>query len=89
MEISGAGAVKLEGRADYQSIKMSGAGGYSGFELISQNCKIDISGVGSADVFVEKELDARISGLGGVSYKGNPDNVISDVSGLGSVGRAD
>lgn len=89
MQVSGAGAVKLKGKADYQRVEMSGAGGYSGFGLESRRARIEISGVGSADVTVYEELDAAISGLGGIKYKGDPENVQSDIGGLGTVNKAD
>ena len=89
LDISGAGAVKLRGKTDTQRIRMSGAGGYAGFEFKSNKAKIDISGVGSADITVYEELDAQISGLGGINYKGNPEFVNSDVGGLGSIKQVD
>ncbi len=85
LDISGAGAVQLSGNVEEQSISMSGAGGYDGEDLISKNCRVSISGVGGASVYVTGELNASVSGIGGVSYRGNPENVKSDVSGLGSV----
>ncbi len=89
LDISGAGAVELSGTADEQDISMSGAGGYDGSDLISRICKISISGVGGAEVFVTEDLEATVSGIGGVSYSGNPANVHSDISGLGSVSEDD
>ena len=85
LDISGAGAVELSGTADEQDISMSGAGGYDAGDLISRICRISISGVGGAEVFVTDDLEANVSGIGGVSYSGNPENVKSDISGLGSV----
>jgi hypothetical protein len=89
LDISGAGAVNLKGNAREQEIIMSGAGGYNGEELMSRICKVSISGVGGADVYVTEELDAQVSGIGGVRYSGNPADVRSDISGLGSVSEAD
>ncbi|MCA6074432.1 head GIN domain-containing protein [Fulvivirga sedimenti] len=85
LDISGAGAVKLQGSAEEQSISMSGAGGYDGDKLESKSCRVSISGVGGAKVYVTQDLFADVSGIGGVSYSGNPKNVQSNVSGLGSV----
>ena len=89
IDISGAGAVELSGITDYQEVNLSGAGGYKGMDLSSKTCIIGISGVGGADVYVEDKLEARISGLGGVNYHGEPEEVLKDVSGLGTVLRAD
>lgn len=89
MDISGAGAVKLKGFAGDATVNMSGAGGLSAYKLITERCKIDISGVGSADIHVENELYASIGGLGGINYRGNPELKRSSVSGLGKIERVD
>ena len=88
LTISGAGVVELSGMAGFQHLNLQGAGGYNGFNLRSQKCEIDISGIGSAEVNVEGELVAEISGLGGVAYKGDPKSVKTNISGLGTVKEA-
>lgn len=85
VSISGAGAVDLEGSTELLEARISGAGSLGAYELYSRDCTISLSGVGGAEVHVEGTLDASISGLGGISYRGNPEQVIKDVSGLGSV----
>ncbi|MDX1629213.1 MAG: head GIN domain-containing protein [Fulvivirga sp.] len=87
--LSGAGAVELKGKADEQNIQMSGAGGLDAFDLISKKCDVDISGVGSANIYVEEELSAEVSGVGGITYKGSPNIVNQNISGLGSIEKAD
>ncbi len=89
LSVSGAGSVDLSGRADEQNISMSGAGGLDAYQLESKVCKIQISGVGSANINVSERLDATVSGVGGISYRGNPEEVKSDVSGLGSISKSD
>jgi len=64
---------------------MSGAGGLDAFDLKAEYARIRISGVGGADIYVTKELDAKISGLGDVTYRGNPANIDKSVSGLGTI----
>ncbi|MBL6449736.1 DUF2807 domain-containing protein [Fulvivirga sp. 29W222] len=85
INISGAGAVELSGNVIEQNIQMSGAGGLEAYDLISQRSKVDISGVGGAAVTVKKRLEATVSGVGGISYRGNPEEVNSNVSGLGTI----
>ncbi|GAA0892474.1 hypothetical protein GCM10009122_21530 [Fulvivirga kasyanovii] len=85
INVSGAGAVELAGNVIEQNIQMSGAGGLEAYDLISQKSKIDISGVGGAAVTVKKQLEATVSGVGGISYRGNPEEVSTNVSGLGTV----
>jgi len=89
LDISGAGAVNLEGKTNSQKIRMSGAGGYKGFDLVSNSADIVISGIGGADILVLEKLDAEISGLGGISYRGGAEDVQTNVSGLGTIQKAD
>lgn len=87
VNISGAGAMELKGKVMEQNIQMSGAGGLNAKELVSQKCKIEISGVGGASVYVQKELNASVSGVGGITYSGNPTEVKTEISGLGTITR--
>ncbi len=89
LDISGAGAVELRGFARDLKISMSGAGGLDAEELESEICDVSISGVGGASLFVTRELKASVSGVGGVSYRGNPEIVNKNVSGLGSIKAED
>ena len=83
--ISGAGAMELTGQVVEQRIQMDGAGGLDASDLVSQNCEIEISGVGGAAIHVTERLRATVSGVGGISYRGNPSDVQKDVSGIGTV----
>lgn len=87
MNISGAGLIKLSGKTRSEYLELSGAGHLDAFELVSEECNLNLSGVGKANVFVTERLNASVSGIGGVSYRGNPDNVIENVSGLGKIKR--
>lgn len=89
LDLSGAGAVELTGRTVEQNIQMNGAGGLDAGKLISDRCDISISGVGGANIHVREKLVASVSGIGGISYRGNPADVQSDVSGLGKITRED
>ena len=84
--ISGAGDVKISGKADKQEINISGFGNYQAKDLESKEVKVNILGSGSAIVNVSEQLDAKISGSGSVEYIGNP-TVKQDVSGAGRVNK--
>ena len=86
--ISGAGAVKLYGRTQVQEIDMSGAGGLEADDLISDECIIQISGVGGASINVLRKLDASVSGIGSITYKGDPIEVNTNVSGVGQITKS-
>jgi hypothetical protein len=87
--LAGAGAVTLKGRAEHQSISLNGVGNLSAFELESRSSKVTVSGMGSVEVNVKENLDARVNGVGSIRYKGNPTNVTDRVSGLGTIDIAD
>lgn len=82
--LSGAGNLEVAGQAAEQEITVSGFGEYRGGDLQTQRAEVDVSGAGSATVWAEAELDARISGAGSVRYYGRP-AVTQRITGLGSV----
>jgi len=87
INIDGLGTVK--GFGEFPSLEnldiiISGAGNYTGFPIVTQNCVVDISGTGRCEVSVEDNLDVYIDGAGSVYYKGNP-SVRQRISGLGTV----
>ena len=71
-EIPGAGKVQVEGKVKDQSVTLAGAGNFSGHKLESETAKVVLSGVGSAQLWVKKELDVTIAGVGSVEYYGSP-----------------
>lgn len=90
VEMSGTGHVEVTGKAKSQWINMSGAGSYKGFDLISEDTYVAMSGVGIARVYASKRLNANASGVGSIRYKGNPEHIEKSSNGLlGSVKAAD
>jgi hypothetical protein len=85
---SGAGTVVVSGEVNGQELTHSGVGSYHAADLESETAIIDISGAGSATVWVTESLDIQISGLGNVIYYGNP-RITQDISGLGKLVSGD
>lgn len=85
VDLSGAGMVKFTGYAENENFDISGAGGLKAFNLKSNNCDISLSGIGGAEVFVTEKLDATISGIGGISYRGQPNIIERHITGLGKI----
>jgi acylphosphatase len=83
--ISGSGNMSLSGRADEVRLTISGSGNLDAEELDTDSYEVQISGSGRSRINVGKQLEARISGSGSVFYTGDPDKVISNVSGSGRV----
>jgi len=84
LDISGTGSITLTGHANATNLEISGAGKLLASAMESETCKIDISGVGSAEVKASKSIDADISGSGTVKYSGTPE-IRQSVSGTGKV----
>lgn len=87
--ITGAGKVQLRGKTRDFDLRLSGAGKANCYDLLSENARVDISGAGAAEVFASVRLDAEVSGAGNVRYRGNAAEVKEQVSGAGSVKKAD
>ncbi len=83
-EIPGAGKVQVEGKVRDQSVTLAGAGNFSGYKLESETAKVVLSGVGSAQLWVKKELDVTIAGVGSVEYYGSP-TIKQSVAMLGKI----
>lgn len=89
VQISGVGDLSIgEGNVRFQNVDLSGGGNYNAQNLQSTETDINLSGFGSATVWVTDHLNADISGVGSVLYVGNPE-IDSDISGLGSVRKID
>src|SRR5579862_2854866 len=85
--ISGVGSLYLKGQTKDVDMDISGAGSAHCYDLLTENTKIGISGVGSAEVYASVKLEAHVSGAGSVDYKGNATDVTQDVSGVGSINK--
>lgn len=83
-KLSGAGNISLSGKTEMQQAMLTGLGNYQADDLLSKAATVQVTGAGSAQVWVEQELDVTISGAGSVGYYGQPD-ISQDISGLGSV----
>lgn len=88
VNLTGAGVIKLAGETEYQETHISGAGGLSAFDLISNECNINLSGLGGAEVHAVEKIKATITGVGGIIYAGNPHLIERQITGFGKIKRA-
>jgi hypothetical protein len=89
VESSGGSKFKFRGLAAKVHMDVSGAVDLFAYDLITDDFTLDISGAGKAQINVNKELNVDISGAGTVRYKGNPTKLIENVSGAGSIKKAE
>lgn len=83
--ISGSGDIELSGTATEFEAAVAGSGDIEAYDLATEKAELKISGSGTIQCKVEKEIVARISGSGDIKYKGNPRIEDIKVSGSGSV----
>lgn len=84
LDLSGASEIDLVGSAKKMIADLSGASNLTSDDFEVETANLDISGAGSARVFVTVELNAGVSGAASVRYKGSP-KLYTDISGAGSV----
>ena len=82
--ISSAGNIVLFGYADSHNANLTSAGNLSSFDLKTKYTTISISSAGNASIYVTDLLNATLSSVGSLYYKGNP-QVQSRVSSLGNI----
>jgi hypothetical protein len=68
-------------------MNISGFGDFKGADLHTQVARVNISGAGSATVWVDDDLTAGISGAGSIDYYGSA-SVTRQISGVGGVNHA-
>lgn len=86
VSLSGAGDFTVAGRADTQDVELSGAGSYKARDFATKTATVRVSGAGSAAVAVSDRLDAHVTGVGSITYYGNP-SVTRDISGVGTISK--
>jgi hypothetical protein len=87
LNLSGTGMINLSGKVEKEALHLSGAGNFNAYNLKSKECYIVLSGIGSAHIYVENNLNAQISGVGGIKYKGNPTSVNREIAGIGTINK--
>ncbi len=70
IELSGASDVVIRGTTQNLSINASGASHFKGYDLATDNCRVDASGATDIKVTVNKVLNAEASGATNIDYMG-------------------
>lgn len=70
IDLSGASDVVIKGAAANVSIDASGASKFKGFDLATDNCRVDASGATDIKITVNKVLNAEASGATNIDYMG-------------------
>jgi hypothetical protein len=85
----GAGDLTAKGNVDNLDATLKGAGDLKLYDLHAANVNAQLSGAGDMNVWASKYLNAKMSGVGDLSYKGHPAKVDKDKSGVGNISAQD
>jgi hypothetical protein len=85
LEISGSGEIEADGRCDSLEIEIPGSGEASLLALHTLDARAGISGSGKISLWASRSLDASIDGSGAIVYDGDPQRLMRDISGGGSI----
>jgi hypothetical protein len=84
---SGASNLKLKGSTESIEVKLSGASDMNAIDLISNDCRIEMSGASDMHISVNQNLDAIVSGASDLKFRGSVTKVFIKNSGASSVKR--
>ena len=87
IESTGAASVRAVGKVKNATISSMGAGDIDATRLQAEKARVTVAGAASVNVYVTEQLDVSVSGVGSVTYGGNPKTVNKSVSGIGSVNK--
>ena len=82
---TGAGNIEAAGETKSANITSTGAGKIDAGKLRAERAKVSVTGAAHVDVYATQQLDVTVSGVGQVTYDGNPGVVNKSVSGFGEV----
>ena len=83
----GAGRIEAAGETKFIDISSTGAGKLDTSRLRAERAKVSVTGAAQIDVYASQQLDVTVSGVGQVTYHGNPGVVNKSVTGFGSVNK--
>jgi len=83
--LTGAGSLTASGETKEADITLSGAGSVDTKNLHAVNAKVNSTGVGSVEIYVTGQLDAKSSGIGEINYYGSPKIVNRQAGVIGKI----
>ena len=83
--LNGSGMLQLAGQTDTLVVNVNGSGALAAGQLQARSVTVALSGSGGAEVYATEKLTATVSGSGSVRHAGGARDVVSNISGSGSV----
>lgn len=84
-ECSGVGSIELAGQTDRADLECSGVGSIKAKQLKARLVKAEVSGVGGIKCHATESITADVSGVGSLTYSGNPEKKSLNRSGVGGI----
>ena len=85
VSLTGAGTLRGTGSAERLELMLSGAGDIELEALVAADVSAMLSGAGNIVVHVTRSLDAKVMGVGTISYAGEPADVKRAIMGPGTI----
>ena len=85
VDYEGVGNLTLGGTTDFVEIKSEGVGSINSQDLLAKKAVIRSSGVGSVKCYASESVDLINSGVGSITYYGNPTTKNMNNSGIGKI----
>ena len=87
--INGVGSCELNGKVESFYVSVNGVGSVNARQLIADDVVANLNGVGSVKLYAKNSLNASVNGIGGLTYFGNPAELILNDSGIGGITKGD
>ena len=87
--INGVGSCELNGLVESFYVAVNGVGSVNARQLIADDVIASLNGVGSVKLYAKNSLNASVNGVGGLTYFGNPTELILNDSGIGGITKGD
>jgi hypothetical protein len=85
--LSSSGDVDLAGHATLSEVEITGSGDLEASALKTKGTTMHMSGSGFANVHASQALYVDMVGSGDINYFGNPQEVVKEIIGIGSLNR--
>ena len=89
IEATGAANIEATGHLEHLTVHLAGAGHADLGELVADEARVTVDGVGSVIVNPRNSLDATMNGVGAILYTGSPSRVNTRMNGFGTIGQRD
>jgi hypothetical protein len=86
--VQGAGRLEASGEIKALNARINGAGDIDLSHLLASDASLVVNGTGKLSAHVTGSLDAKVNGVGTITYSGNPQKVDSAINGVGSISAA-